>query len=82
MSMLKTIEFVTKDGDLHKISIEDAKVLYGELHEMFGGKKTYPELHGHVPIPRFDPNFQVGGDPSSDNKTVTGSTIHPRPNRK
>jgi hypothetical protein len=80
MSILKTIEFVTTDGEAHAISIEDARLLYNELHELFGGKQTYPELHG-LPIPRFDPTFQVGGDPLADNKTVKGSTIHPRPNR-
>jgi hypothetical protein len=37
MSILTNIEFVTNDGTAsHVISIEDARKLYVELHELFG----------------------------------------------
>ena len=37
MSILTNIEFVTNDGNSsHVISIEDARKLYEELHELFG----------------------------------------------
>jgi hypothetical protein len=37
MSILTNIEFVTNEGkESHVLSIEDAKKLYEELHELFG----------------------------------------------
>jgi hypothetical protein len=39
MSILKSIEFVTNEGkESHVLSIEDARKLYEELHELFGPK--------------------------------------------
>ena len=65
MSIIKNIQFMTDDGNsTHVISIEDARKLYEELHELFG-----PTPVAVAPSEPYNP--LIGPNPL--NPWVTGS---------
>jgi hypothetical protein len=72
MSILTHIEFITDDGNDHSITIDDARALYKELHELFGEKQTTPV----GPLQPYNPmvNPYTGTGPSSSWSGLTEST--------
>lgn len=67
MSIIKNIQFMTDDGNsTHVISIEDARKLYEELHELFG-----PTPVAVAPSEPYNPLKPQNRSPN-DNMTLIG----------